>query len=408
MPKKPDGDTPSANNQPPARSASNDHGTIPEVVPEAVIEVMGETMPETVDDGVPDAAELPPDWQASDDDLYDRSDDDFFLGGEAAVPPGEYGPPIMSDLPDPRAITREIRELERRVRALVTPAFPIEHRRRLPLEFLWKRYRTLAMRGRSARVDDFGRDPIYTGRIEPMLDFLYKRYFRADVKGVEHVPGTGPAIVVANHSGALPFDGLVLMHVLRREHPARREARPLIEDFLFHFPYLGTFINRVGGVRACPENAERLLDSGQVVIAFPEGAKGTSKLYRDRYKLQRFGRGGFIKLALRTRSPIVPTAIVGAEEAQPMLGKITWLAKSVGIPYVPITPTFPWLGPLGLAPLPAKWFLCFGPPMDLAAEYGPEAADDRLLVGRLAENVRATIQDMVDDILARRRSVVFG
>jgi 1-acyl-sn-glycerol-3-phosphate acyltransferase len=145
-----------------------------------------------------------------------------------------------------------------------------------------------------------------------------------------------------------------------------------------------------------------------VVIAFPEGAKGMSKLYRDRYRLQRFGRGGFVKLALRTRSPIIPAAIVGAEEGQPMLGKITWLAKSVGIPYVPITPTFPWMGPLGLAPLPVKWFMRFGPPMDLAAEYGADAAGDRILVGRLAETVRASIQGMVDDILARRRSLVFG
>jgi 1-acyl-sn-glycerol-3-phosphate acyltransferase len=387
---------------------------MPEDVPGAVPEVVPEVMPEVMPEVVPDAAGVPPDWQApSGDDFHDilaseRDSEEFFLGGEAAVPAREYGPPIQSELPDPRAITREIRELERRVKALVTPAFPIEHRRRLPLGFLWKRYRNLAMRGRSDMVDDFGRDPVYTGRVEPFLDFLRQRYFRVDVQGVDHVPGTGPAIVVANHSGALPLDGLVLMHVLRREHPARREARPLIEDFLFHFPYLGTFISRVGGVRACPENAERLLEGGQVVIAFPEGAKGMSKLYRDRYKLQRFGRGGFIKLALRTRSPIIPAAIVGAEEAQPMLGKITWLAKSVGIPYVPITPTFPWMGPLGLAPLPVKWFMRFGPPMDLAAEYGAEAASDRILVGRLAETVRASIQSMVDDILARRRSLVFG
>jgi 1-acyl-sn-glycerol-3-phosphate acyltransferase len=389
-------------NNSPGDKPPGDNGSVPEGVPEIVPEV------------VPDAAGLPPDWQPSpDQDFHDfvaseRDSEEFFLGGEAAVPPGDYGPPIKSELPDSRAITREIRELERRVKALVTPAFPIEHRRRLPLEFLWKRYRNLAMRGRSDRVDDFGRDPVYTGRIESFLDFLYQRYFRVDMQGLDHVPGTGPAIVVANHSGALPFDGLMLMHVLRREHPARRDARPLIEDFLFHFPYLGPFINRVGGVRACPENAERLLDAGQVVIAFPEGAKGMSKLYRDRYRLQRFGRGGFIKLALRTRSPIIPAAIVGAEESQPMLGKITWLAKSVGIPYVPITPTFPWLGPLGLAPLPVKWFMCFGPPMDLAAEYGAEAAGDRLLVSRLAEVVRASIQSMVDDILARRRSLIFG
>jgi 1-acyl-sn-glycerol-3-phosphate acyltransferase len=198
------------------------------------------------------------------------------------------------------------------------------------------------------------------------------------------------------------------MHAVRSEHSARRDVRPLVENFVFHFPYLGTFINRIGGVRACQENARRLLDDDQAVAVFPEGIKGIGKLYKERYQLQRFGRGGFIKLALRARSPIVPVAIVGAEEIHPMLGRITWFSKTAGIPYVPVTPTFPFLGPLGVLPLPSKWTLLFGEPIDFAEQYGPEAADDRILVNKLAEQVRQTIQDMIDRGLAERQSVLFG
>jgi 1-acyl-sn-glycerol-3-phosphate acyltransferase len=349
---------------------------------------------------VPDGA-VPDQFPDDDDNAYDE-----YWGGEAAVPPREYGPPIESKLPDRTSITGEILELERRVRARLTPAFPIEQRRRLPMRFLWKRYRQLAMRDRSDIVDEFGRDPVYAARIQPLLDFLYNRYFRVDTRGVDNVPDHGRALLVANHSGTLPYDGAIMMHAVRSE--LGRDVRPLVEDFVFHFPYLGTFINRIGGVRACQENAQRLLDDDQLVGVFPEGVKGIGKLYKERYKLQRFGRGGFIKLALRTRSPIVPVAIVGAEEIHPMLTKVTWLAKSMGVPYVPITPTFPWLGPLGLVPLPSKWFMRFGEPIDLAAEHGPEAADDRILVNRLAESVRGRIQDMIDEALAERGSVVGG
>ena len=349
---------------------------------------------------VPDQAEDVPPMPDSDDDIY--------LGGEAAVPPGDYGPPISSNLPDAHSISGEVRELERRIRARLTPAFPIEVKRRLPLEFLWKRYREFAMRDRSDVVDEFGRDPVYAQRVEPLLDFLYKQWFRVEARGIEHVPARGRALIVANHSGTLPYDGAILMHAVRSEHSAHRDVRPLVENFVFHFPYLGTFINRIGGVRACQENARRLLDDDQAVAVFPEGIKGIGKLYKERYQLQRFGRGGFIKLALRARSPIVPVAIVGAEEIHPMLGRITWFSKTAGIPYVPVTPTFPFLGPLGVLPLPSKWTLLFGEPIDFAEQYGPEAADDRILVNKLAEQVRQTIQDMIDRGLAERQSVLFG
>jgi 1-acyl-sn-glycerol-3-phosphate acyltransferase len=347
---------------------------------------------------VPDAASPP----------VDSDDDDLFLGGEAVVPDREYGPPIPSRLPNVASVGSEVRELERRVRARLTPAFPIEVKRRLPLEFLWTRYRQFAMRDRSDVVDEFGRDPVFAARIEPLVDFLYRRYFRVDVAGVEHIPKAGRALIVVNHSGTVPYDGVMLMHAVRSQHSAHREVRPLVENFVFHFPYVGTFINRMGGVRACQENAQRLLEDDQAIAVFPEGIKGIGKLFRDRYQLQRFGRGGFIKLALRTATPIIPAAIVGAEEIHPMIGKITWFAKSIGIPYVPVTPTFPLLGPLGAVPLPTKWFIRFGEPLDPAGQYGRDGASDRILVNRLAETVRSTIQSMIDRTLSERHSVVFG
>lgn len=323
--------------------------------------------------------------------------------------PSEYGPSI--DRP-PAAkhsgLVDEVRQLERSVRERLLPARSEPERQRLPLEFLWRRWRQVAMRDRSDVVDEFGRDPRVSAKVEPLLDFLYRKYFRCAVRGLGHIPDDGRALIVANHSGTLPYDGAMIMHAVKHEHSAHRDVRPLVEDFVFHFPYLGTLMNRIGGVRACPENAERLLEQEQLVAVFPEGIKGIGKLFSQRYQLQRFGRGGFIKLALKCDAPIIPTAVVGAEEIHPMLSKITWLTKSIGIPYVPVTPTFPALGPLGLVPLPTKWFIAFGEPLYFNAEYGPEGAGDRILVNKLAEQVRGRIQQMIDALLQERRSVLFG
>jgi 1-acyl-sn-glycerol-3-phosphate acyltransferase len=166
-------------------------------------------------------------------------------------------------------------------------------------------------------------------------------------------------------------------------------------------------MNRLGAVRACQENAERLLAGGRLVAVFPEGQKGIGKLYRDRYRLQRFGRGGFVRLCLRTGTPLVPAAIVGAEEANPTLYRLEYMAKTLGVPFLPITPTFPALGPVGLLPAPTKWKVSFGEVISFDG-YGPDAADDDLLVERLAERIRATIQDMLDHTLAARESVWWG
>jgi 1-acyl-sn-glycerol-3-phosphate acyltransferase len=327
-------------------------------------------------------------------------------------PPGEgpagYGPSIDEPPSEGalRGLYHNLRELEQRVRERFTPERA--PRRRVPLEFVWKRVRAVQMRDRSDVVDEFGRDPTVAARFDPLLDFLYQRYFRVESDGMGNIPASGRALLVANHSGTLPYDGAMIMHAVRRDHPGHRPVRPLVEDFVFHFPYLGTLMNRIGGVRACQENAERLLTEDQLVAVFPEGIKGIGKVFAHRYQLQRFGRGGFIKLALATDAPIIPTAVVGAEEIHPMFTKVTWLAKSVGIPYIPITPTFPWLGPLGLLPLPTKWYLAFGAPLYFNVEYGPEAAGDRILVNKLAEQVRQRIQEMIDALLKKRRSVLFG
>jgi len=332
---------------------------------------------------------------------------------EAKAPASEYGPSI--DRPSPsghrHGLVEEVKHIEKSVRDRLLPSRAeerTEERNKLPLEFVWQRWRKLAMRDRSDVVDEFGRDPNVAARVDPLLEFLYKTYFRVETRGLGHIPDEGRALIVANHSGTLPYDGAMIMHAVKQEHRARRAVRPLVEDFVFHFPYLGTLMNRIGGVRACPENAERLLVQDQLVAVFPEGIKGIGKLYRERYQLQRFGRGGFVKLALKCDAPIIPTAVVGAEEIHPMVGKVTWLAKSFGIPYVPVTPTFPFLGPIGLVPLPTKWFIAFGEPLYFNAEYGADGANDRILVNKLAEQVRVRIQEMIDGLLKTRKSILFG
>ncbi|WP_373867621.1 lysophospholipid acyltransferase family protein [Myxococcus fulvus] len=250
--------------------------------------------------------------------------------------------------------------------------------------------------GGGAHLDEYGKDPSLVERLEPVLEFLYGQYWRVSAQGTDHIPG-GAVILVANHSGALPYDGLVMSLTLGRERPDLRESRWLVEDQVFHAPMLGTLFNRLGAVRACPENALRLLDEQRPLVVFPEGYQGLSKPFGERYRLKRFGRGGFVKLALRTGAPIVPVAIVGAEETSPMLGRIP--ASFLGLPYLPLMP-----GPL---PLPAKWSIRFGEPIAMDG-LPPEAADDLGEVGRLTERTREAIQGMLHSLLRERRSVFAG
>jgi 1-acyl-sn-glycerol-3-phosphate acyltransferase len=269
-----------------------------------------------------------------------------------------------------------------------------------------KQWGRKSLTSRSDEIDDFGLDPAYESKVRPVAEFLYRRYFRVKTSGIENLPPSGRCIIVANHSGTLPLDGLMLRTALHLERGGSRELRWLAEDFLFYLPFAGVFMNRVGAVRACQENAERLLEKEHMVAVFPEGVQGIKKLYKERYRLQRFGRGGYIRLALRMRAPIVPCSIVGAEETNPLLYRVD-LAGLVGLPYIPVTPTFPFLGPLGLLPAPSRWRITFGEPVSLD-HHGPEAADDHVLVGRLSDRVRGTIQSMLDSGVRDRRSVWFG
>jgi 1-acyl-sn-glycerol-3-phosphate acyltransferase len=256
-------------------------------------------------------------------------------------------------------------------------------------------------------VDDFGFDPDLTEHVmAPLLRPLYNRWFRVDVQGMGHVPDTGGALVVANHSGTIALDAIMTTLALLDHHPVHRHLRALGADLVFRTPLLGSLARKAGNTLACAPDAERLLSGGELVGVWPEGFKGVGKPYTDRYKLQRFGRGGFVGAALRTGRPIIPCSIVGAEETYPLLGNAKTLARLLNLPYFPITPTFPWLGPLGVIPLPSKWIIEFGEPIE-TEPYGPAAADDPMLVFNLTDQVRETIQQTLYRLLMQRKSAFF-
>jgi 1-acyl-sn-glycerol-3-phosphate acyltransferase len=257
-------------------------------------------------------------------------------------------------------------------------------------------------------VDEFGFDVDLTENVLlPLLRPLYRRWFRVETSGLAHVPGEGGALVVANHSGTLPLDALMTSVALRDDHPAHRHLRMLGADLMFRLPLVGELSRKHGSTLACTPDAERLLRAGELVAVWPEGFKGIGKHFADRYKLQRFGRGGFVRAALRAGKPIIPCAIVGAEETYPKIGDIAPLARLLNLPYFPVTPTFPLLGPLGAVPLPSKWLIEFGEPIP-TAELGAEAADDPMLVFELADQVRETIQLTLYRLLGRRRNAFRG
>jgi 1-acyl-sn-glycerol-3-phosphate acyltransferase len=258
------------------------------------------------------------------------------------------------------------------------------------------------------RVDEFGFDQELTDQVLfPILRPLYSRWFRVETIGMHHVPDSGAALIVANHSGTLPFDALMTSLAIHDEHPQHRHLRMLAADLVFTLPFVGALARKTGQTLACNPDAERLLQVGELVGVWPEGFKGIGKPFRDRYKLQRFGRGGFVSAALRTGVPIIPVSIVGAEEIYPLLGNIRPLARLLGAPYFPVTPLFPWLGPLGLVPLPSKWSIEFGEPIE-TVHHGPNAADDPMLVFNLADQVRETIQHTLYRLLSQRGNAFMG
>lgn len=254
-------------------------------------------------------------------------------------------------------------------------------------------------------VDVFGFDRELTEQVlMPLARPLYEKYWRVRAVGLEHVPSETGALVVANHAGTLPFDAVMTKFALLDEHPAHRHLRELAADLALRVPVIGPLARKTGNTLAHNDDARRLLQAGELVGVWPEGFKGIGKPYRDRYKLQRFGRGGFVEVALRAQVPIIPVAIIGSEEIYPIIGNAKFLARVLGFPYFPITWTFPWLGPLGAIPLPSKWVIEFGEPIE-TARYGAEAADDPMLVFELTDRVRDTIQQMLYRNLMGRRSV---
>jgi len=257
------------------------------------------------------------------------------------------------------------------------------------------------------QVDDFGHDPELVDHVlAPLLRPLYKRWWRVETRGLEHVPESGAALVVGNHAGTLPFDSMMVALAIHDEHPAHRTLRMLAADLAFSLPVVAPLARKSGNTLACEEDARRLLGAGELVGVWPEGYKGLGKPYSERYRLRRFGRGGFVELALRTGAPIVPVAVVGSEEIYPMIGNLRSAARLLGLPYLPVTPTFPLLGPLGTVPLPSKWLIEFCPPIETAG-YAPEAILDPMVVFDLTDQVRDTIQRTLDKNLAARRGV-FG
>jgi 1-acyl-sn-glycerol-3-phosphate acyltransferase len=257
------------------------------------------------------------------------------------------------------------------------------------------------------RVDEFGFDPELTEEIlAPVARFFHQRWWRVDWLGLENVPSEGGALLVSNHAGTVPWDAVVLQFGVLDRHPAHRHVRLLAADLAFKFPFIGALARKSGSTQACAEDAFRLLDKGEVLGVFPEGFKGVGKGFRQRYKLQRFGRGGFIEIALRARVPIVPVSIVGSEEIYPMIHDARTVARLFGFPYFPITPFFPWLGPLGLIPLPSKWLVEFGEPI-LTDDVPDDAWQDPVTVFEMTDRVREEIQQTLYRNLMARRSVFY-
>jgi 1-acyl-sn-glycerol-3-phosphate acyltransferase len=260
-------------------------------------------------------------------------------------------------------------------------------------------------------LDDWGRSE----RVEAifdryLVDFYYRYWFRAEIEAIENVPAEGGALLVSNHSGALPPDAAMIGKAIREEHASPRALHITVEHFFKGYPGFSMLLPKIGCVAAHPANVHRLLaDEQQLVLVFPEGRKGTEKLYKDRYRLRRFGRGGFVEAAMRAEAKLVPVCVVGAEEAAPIFAHVDIMRRLTKLLYFPITPSFPWLGPLGmLGYLPAKFKIRFLEPIDTAELGGADAVYDKALVQTVSQEIRARIQENLHDMVARRKSVWFG
>ena len=325
------------------------------------------------------------------------------MTAERSRPAGRFGPPPPA--PQGDALTDLLRQVRLGIEGGLDPmaaaqraAGDFPHAVTGTMERLLRR-----LRG-DCREDRWGFDEDFAEAVFPLFEFLYEVWWRVDAEGVRNVPADGRALLVANHAGSVfPFDASMMTVALMKQHPLPRWPRFMVLDWAFTLPFVSAFMRRVGGVPANPHNARALLEADELVTLFPEGVKGTGKPFSERYRLRRFGRGGFAEVALRTGAPIVPVAVVGSEEIYPKLAEAPGIARAIGAPFVPITPTFPLLGPLGLVPLPSKWRIEFGEPIDPSG-LPPGAADDRSAVFDLSERVRETIQASLYRNLVKRGS----
>jgi len=271
------------------------------------------------------------------------------------------------------------------------------------VQFIYQQ-RELARRGPNYAVDEFGFDPQWTESFITVFKALYRDYWRVESTGVANVPSAGRALLVANHAGVLPWDGTMIKTAVFTEHSQPRHVRALVASQFMSMPLMSWFMRRTGQAVGHPDDTRRLLERDELVLVFPEGTRGTGKSFKDRYRLRRFGRGGFVATAIRAQAPIIPISVVGSEEIYPMIGDLGPLARFFGLPYFPVTPLWPWLGPLGMIPLPSKWRIQFHPPVDVS-DLPPTAAEDQHIVMSLADEVRDTIQQGIYDNLKLRRGV---
>ena len=303
----------------------------------------------------------------------------------------------------PTIALRALGELSTRLRD-ITGRDVIDLNRLMEVAQFVYQQRELARRGPNFMVDDFGFDPAWTESLLIAFKALYRDYWRVETTGVEHVPSSGRALLVANHAGVLPWDGTMIKTAVFTEHSRPRHVRALVASQFMGMPALSWFLRRTGQAVGHPDDTRRLLERDELVLVFPEGTRGTGKGFKDRYRLRRFGRGGFVSTAIRAQAPIIPISVVGSEEIYPMLADLGPVARLFGLPYFPVTPFWPWLGPLGLIPLPSKWRIQFHSPIEVS-HLDPKDADDQHLVMAMADDVRDVIQRGLYENLKLRRGV---
>ena len=303
----------------------------------------------------------------------------------------------------PTIALRAVGELSTRLRD-ITGRNVIDLNRLMEVAQFVYQQRELARRGPNFMVDDFGFDPAWTESLLIAFKALYRDYWRVETTGVEYVPSSGRALLVANHAGVLPWDGTMIKTAVFTEHSRPRHVRALVASQFMGMPALSWFLRRTGQAVGHPDDTRRLLERDELVLVFPEGTRGTGKGFKDRYRLRRFGRGGFVSTAIRAQAPIIPISVVGSEEIYPMLADLGPVARLFGLPYFPVTPFWPWLGPLGLIPLPSKWRIQFHSPIEVS-HLDPKDADDQHLVMAMADDVRDIIQRGLYENLKLRRGV---